>query len=1315
MNINIKTTYMKRTINALIILLVFLITLPTYAQKVDTVTYKGASCFVYPFKIGVRGSETYFSAINFKSHRKTIIKELKETQWKDLSDAEFKMAYKLFKRQMRTYNNIFKREKGKHKHQFSKAIRENPYPFLEQFYSKTEDVEPCLDPIPDGKYIQYFQEFPLIDGQNKLNFVTDRVAGIFTIKNNMLEGEAMWFNFKGDTLKKGQFSKGLKIGEWTFERRSMPYNFSDEAKLDFIKNGSIEIDTTLEIVNYKKGIRDGFSMKNNGSDFPINEGHYTENEVSGHWIERMMTISENIYQEEEEKMAIANLRHNNVITADYTYASKETIVKQPIIRNGLIYERYIADFNFEFNFAPYNVNRELYKIAFTEEENLELEEERVNSYEGSEYDEEYYGDEYYEEEGYYEGEEYYGDEYGYEGEGDYSSHRAMVYDADLEKHIKRGVAIDSIGLIFKYEGVYERRYPNGQLMFRYEFKDGKLLKEDTIFWDNGKPFDVVTFVPDSNLYLQTIYDYDGKIYNEIVFDSLGDYLRVNFTPDVKKYVNIEGLVAEDALESPYYTYDRMDTLAYPITTDSILIWKSWYKADSTKLYQRVYYPTDRVLKMQNYSITGKSSFNTEMTFGEDFKNWTGSSNFVFKDLTLTSKKSASYSKFKFFYKSKDDTIPQLNVNKYDDAFDITSDEVLYLKEIPFSGPVKITLNANKASFDTKNGLDLSFPIHTEYTKKLEKDVKRYKKTGNSKLPEYLNSLDRSDIKSDHSNYIFFSLFPFLETSIQFPDVYDYGYDEFDYEYGDEGDVPRRHRSKYNEKDHEASAKIIKGHFLNGKPDGVWTVEDQFGNIQSIIPFTNGEINGTVKTYEDIAPIDKSDEYYYYEMQNAMMRDSFPKKKTHYLAWVDNYRNGLQHGESVRYNWLGETELYQNYVDGYKQGKSFERNKLAYTKMNYLDDELDGYMQTYLTLKDQDSILLFDLNFQNGQLQGESKSYHTNGKLSKHGFFLNGLPLDDYEAFDSLGFKYHYVKFLYSFPIEEKIWEENELSVLYTFDWRDSIFFTPSDITSSQSLDRMLSNLGIGMEEFERPYYGRPSLVEKTGIDYHMTKFYPNDAVARDGEISSGKKVGCWKYYSYEGELLYEVEYFDSILKINDSIQFKSKGLLTDFDASGKVLSKSYVIEKFEKYDCSHTDHYEIRQLYTIWQANDSLKRINGYVKNYYDNGVLQNEGNMLNGLPTGVWKYYDPFGKLNQVGVYVQGKRDGRWLGGDLSKTKYLGDICLNPNLPDLEEEIKEREQQLDITITNYKLGKALNKEFYDINWGQFDEKKKKKEETEEE
>ena len=119
---------------------------------------------------------------------------------------------------------------------------------------------------------------------------------------------------------------------------------------------------------------------------------------------------------------------------------------------------------------------------------------------------------------------------------------------------------------------------------------------------------------------------------------------------------------------------------------------------------------------------------------------------------------------------------------------------------------------------------------------------------------------------------------------------------------------------------------------------------------------------------------------------------------------------------------------------------------------------------------------------------------------------------------------------------------------------------------------------------------------------------------------------------------------------------------------------------------------------TIWQKDSSYHRVDGYVKNYYDDGTLQSEGLMKGGLPAGVWKYYTPNGQLNQVGEHVMGKRNGRWLKGDLSKTNYLGDICLNPNLPDLEKRLEYQENLLDINIRYFKLGKVINSEYYDIN-----------------
>lgn len=205
------------------------------------------------------------------------------------------------------------------------------------------------------------------------------------------------------------------------------------------------------------------------------------------------------------------------------------------------------------------------------------------------------------------------------------------------------------------------------------------------------------------------------------------------------------------------------------------------------------------------------------------------------------------------------------------------------------------------------------------------------------------------------------------------------------------------------------------------------------------------MNGKVLYYKTAYPKPEEgvviyEEDYYYSDENPLLKDTLPLKPVHYLATISNYRSGVLNGAYREMNWLGDTLVKMEYRDGYREGDGFEKTKLAFTLTEYEYGELDGLMQTYLTIPGSDTTLLYDLNFQNGRLQGESKSYHLNGAIAKHGFFLGGEPIDDFEAFDTLGFRYQYVRFQYNQPVEEKIWEENELSVRYTFDWRDSIFF-----------------------------------------------------------------------------------------------------------------------------------------------------------------------------------------------------------------------------------------------------------------------------------
>lgn len=1244
----------------------------TFSQKIEQDTIDGTIYYVYPFDNALTVHTNYYIAVKRPKGQRYSYKQYYLEMFGDnYNKRDFrKSRRKAFARALK--NRKYNKGQRYFNRKFKKAVKKNPFPLLEQRYTLESDIIPCLDNIPDGKYVQYFSGYFPIGKNGRMTFEEKRVSGYFTIKNNMLEGEAIWFNAKGDTLKKGNFEKGLKVGTWFVENRRASYSLSKMDVKAYIERGYPDMDTLTEYVDYAGGFKNGHYEMFQNSELPVMEGEYTDNEISGQWTEREIGYTG------KGKNRKRN-RNNTIITWTYSPSLKDTAVHQPIIRKTLIKD---ISFNSKFDFDPkfepkINFNK-LYTINYPKELDIELEEETITSYEGAEYENEYYDEEYGYEDEYGYGEEYYGDEYYGDDNGSFMN---FVYDRNSGEYVELATLIDSLGVIFNYQGIYEKRYPNGQLMVRYEFENGKLLQEDTIFWDNGKPYDVITFEADSNQYLHTIYDYNGLLYNQIVHDSIGAFVRVNFQPEKIKYVYIDGFKAEDRGYGKYYFYDKLDTLDFEIK-DSLVLFRSWFKQDSSLMYSRTFDPHEQLLKFQMYSVTGKPSLEAELKFSENYESWTGYKSYRLGDIEMKTTTSASYSEY-----IDKDTIPQRHINDYDGSFMTTEDYTLSLDEKPFTGNINITLNEKTFSYKTGSEIKLSLPKSYAMSKKLNKDFEKYKKTGKTKNEILFNTIDASEFDEDFGSSMFSYLFDgFIGEYL----TYSYS----DYEgYEMEGSVREKKENPFSKK--------IVGYLKDGKPQGIWKIYDQFGKIQYEIPFEKGLMHGTVKEYDVKYPVQSYD---YYRPELEYLKDSVPKKKTHYLYSTAEYKNGMLHGDFKQYNWLGTVNKKESYKDNMRDGSAFERNNLAYTVLNYKEGGLDGYVQTYLTLKGQDSMLLFDLNFQNGLLQGESRSYHTNGELAKRGFFLNGDAIDDYEAYDTLGFKYHYVKFLYSYPVEEKIWEENELSVRYQFDWRDSIYFQPSDITTSQSLDRILAQLGIGGDYYNRPYYGRPSLVNKEGIDYHITKYYPNDTIARDGVVSAGKKVGCWKYYSYEGQFLYEADYFDTIISINDSIQFKAKGILTDYNDNGDKISDSWIIEKFEKYDCSHTDHYEIRQLMTIWQGVDSMNRMNGYVKNHYDNGVLQNEGWMKDGLPTGVWKFYDPYGKLNQVGTYVLGKRDGRWLGGDLSKTKYLGDICLNPNLPNLEEEIKYRENLLDIVITNYKMGKALNKEFYDVNMNNYEE-----------
>lgn len=1290
------------------VLLVALLTFVANAQEVDSTDLNGEKVYVYPFKVDVKYSDTYWSsmdgqqlfgefftyesfqneqrmsgvpdslrltrdefngflkALQAKSFRK-FKKHFPVKFGREVTREDFKMFARMRDMGRNELYGFGKEAKIFKSKKLKKAIRANPYPFMQQVQYLDQDITPMLDPIPDGKYIQYYQPFCMVQEDGSCKYIENQIAGYFTIKDNTLNGEATWVNLEGDTLKHGSYNMGLKTGEWTIVRQSLSY-FDEFAAEEFLETGEVFLDYNKKSYMYADGVREGQFVEQNEAGNIIQEGTYDDGMASGEWKIFWNFTSPEYLEDNDGNLAMK--KH-------YFLNGDDSLVVNPfLIRDGLL-PTWSADPE-EYNFYPdYRLPSLplLYKVAFPKEENFELEEEIYDdSYSEMEYYDEGEFEEGYYEEGYYE-EEYF-DDYG--GRGSWSSgyFEKYIYDPNADDRLELGVLFDSLGARPSYTGVYEAFYPNGQLAYRYELENGLLKEEPIIYWDNGNVHDKITYQPDSNTYIRTIYDYNGVEYRTQEYDSSGRFI---YREDVMQVdmIEIDGLRFSHGEHASRFDYNIPDSVLEFVTEPNTLLGRSWSLLDTTIIDERYYEPATQTTMYYRYNLFGDTLTQSEIVYADGFDSWTGKRREQLGPFELQTIRSASLYEFE-----EVDSIPVLMVDRFN-LFDIDADYMLYYKGQPLTGPMKYTFGGKKFKLEKD---EVKIPRDREQWRKFAEAVALYKLEGSDgklkkKYREYAHLFD-----NDYKEYEQFStVYSFFFSNV-FTNSFDISsryYD--DYYWENEGD-----------RDELPYTASIEGYMLNGKPEGIWKSYDQFGKIRMEVNYSNGMLNGKMLRFDYEFP-QASDEFYY-----EMEEDSLPEEKTYYLSSEYNYKNDLLDGTAYEYTWYGDIAMESNYSEGFRDGLTTERNDIAVSYSEFKDGVRDGYSRTYLTLPGQDSILLFDLNFQNGALQGESISYHTNGKISKRGFFLSGQPIEDYEGYDSLGFKYHYVKFEYGFPVEEKLWEENELSVRYTFNWEDSIEFIPMNLTESESLDALLVQAGLSGGWEYRPYYGRQTIVDKAGVDYHLTKYFPNDTISRDGDIIEGKKSGYWEFFGYDGEKLYEVNYFDTLLVINDSIKFISKGIYTDIDSLGNELFRAYIIEKSERFDCSHKDHYEVRQFYTISETDDSLGRMNGQVFNYYDNGTLQSYGTMKNGLPEGEWRYYDPSGKLNKYGNYTLGKRNGRWLMGDLSKTKYLGDICLNPNMPDIEEEMRYRGNFLDIQIINYRLGREKNREYYDINMNQF-------------
>jgi antitoxin component YwqK of YwqJK toxin-antitoxin module len=88
------------------------------------------------------------------------------------------------------------------------------------------------------------------------------------------------------------------------------------------------------------------------------------------------------------------------------------------------------------------------------------------------------------------------------------------------------------------------------------------------------------------------------------------------------------------------------------------------------------------------------------------------------------------------------------------------------------------------------------------------------------------------------------------------------------------------------------------------------------------------------------------------------------------------------------------------------------------------------------------------------------------------------------------------------------------------------------------------------------------------------------------------------------------------------------------------------------------------------------------------------EGDIKNGKRNGWWRFYNDEGKLIEVGQYIDGEKDGRWLSGDLTGINYLDPQCFQ-NEEEKQEQQEREKYRISIQEFIYSNGEVVSEQYY--------------------
>lgn len=454
---------------------------------------------------------------------------------------------------------------------------------------------------------------------------------------------------------------------------------------------------------------------------------------------------------------------------------------------------------------------------------------------------------------------------------------------------------------------------------------------------------------------------------------------------------------------------------------------------------------------------------------------------------------------------------------------------------------------------------------------------------------------------------------------------------------------------YNKFFHANGKVSSEGNMRDGKPDGYWKTYYESGIVKAEGNRKNFELDSIWSFYDESGKTTL--QISYLNGKKEGVRRTFRENE----KVEENFSNDVKQGLTITYYPDGRILRTVNFENGLENG--FAREFAPDGTVVTLIDYRRGFVVDRENINRRDK---------NGLKQGRWKFFYTDGKVKTEGTFRDDKRNGYFKEYDEKGVLTDVAKFVNDV-------RQDEVPELAKLDVR-------TDYYPTGKVKTIASYKGNTPEGIRRDYAenGRVTssfiykdgkitgegIIDDEGVkDGPWKEFYSDGQLRSEGSYRNGKKIGKWRFYHPNSNLEQEGNfnnqgnadgiwkwYYDnnSLMREESYMNGKQEGLFTEYDENGRIIVQGEYVDGLEE---------------GLWKYQLGDHREEGYYrggmrsgewKYYYDEGQTAFQGAYIDDNPNGRHIWFWPDGRKKDEGEFINGMKTGDWLQYNADGTVFI-------------------------------------------------------------